>query len=140
MRYFTIEEADKHGLEELYVFSPDCKIIDSGYGKITVKEFYEREVVRIGNNPLRIAAVISKAHNSNEIAVYVNLPIIWEKQARAMGYSPFTDWSPPDTALAKLGYIEPVSMIRDRYRQAMQKKRAVVVRQDNGINFAIFCR
>ena len=137
-----LNEALRLGLEEVYVFSPGDQIHYSGYGEMPYIEWLQLEKQRIMfRNPLRRAAIISLAHNSNMIGLFANPPVLWEKEARGLGYIPMTEWLTCDSGLKDMGYVEPCRIILDKRKRASNsERRAVIVRKDGDNMFAVYVR
>ena len=132
------KEAENAGLFQLYEFSSEDELIQTQWGELPIRAWLEREKGRIEQNPLRRAAVVRLNHNSNMLALFVNPPIVWEREARELGYSPLTDWSTPDD---KFTMATPRPIIINKYeRAAANNKRGEIVREDCGDHFAVFYR
>ena len=74
MGMMSIIEAERIGLEQLYEFGPDSAIEDFGPGRMSYIDWLRLEEHRINKNSLRRAAIVYRAKNSNDVALFVNRP------------------------------------------------------------------
>ncbi|TSC77508.1 MAG: hypothetical protein G01um101429_1031 [Parcubacteria group bacterium Gr01-1014_29] len=144
MAHLTVMQAEELGLEQLYEFLPALELHHSGYGTMEYGLWLEKEEDRINHNPLRRAAVVANAVDL--VALFVNPPVIWEREAQSLGYVRFIqrDWSTPCEKLEQQGIIDARPIIRNTFSRARGEewddRRVVIVRKDNEPLFAVFSR
>ena len=141
MGLISMADAEKLCLEQLYEFGADSAVHNALTGKMPYIEWLRLEENRINKNPLRRAAVVRRAENSNDVALFVNPAVLGEFMAYALGYARLSDWSTCDEALDDLGYVEPRKLVKNKCERATADgHRVVIVRHRNGKMFAVFNR